>query len=162
MKNFGGLMFLVGALVALSPLVHAADDALSCAKPLQEARNGMRLQTQLMMAGMMCQPYVDEANFYGKYLALVKDHEAVFTDYEQRLLDFYAVQGKVKPARSLDTYRTELANALSEVIATMTPAEFCQKTSEQIADIRGLSSEDLRAVTQLIPDRECTSVHAQR
>jgi hypothetical protein len=89
------------------------------------AEQAIRYQTQLMVAGMLCQQQAGQ-QIYSQYQGFSLRNQDVITRAENQLIGFFRVHGtEATPERSLHTLRTNLANELSMRAMGQSMDKFC-------------------------------------
>lgn len=115
----------------LMPLVLGAASAVAAPAPCftaeeVEAAEAIRFHTDLMVASLVCRPLRGDHDSYDRYRAFTRKHEGLFAAYERTLINRFArLESGGDPVRRFDTYRTELANALSDRAATTPLPSLC-------------------------------------
>lgn len=97
-----------------------------CYTPQQyRAEQAIRYQTQLMVAGMLCQQQAGQ-HIYNQYQGFSVRNQDVITRAENQLIGFFRIHGTdATPERSLHSLRTNLANELSMRAMGQSLDKFC-------------------------------------
>ena len=110
-----------------------------------EAEQGLRIHSELMVISLNCQHMSHKrGNLYILYREFTRKHQALFSDYERRLMSYYQRQGVRNPERKLHNMRTWLANSVAEDAAQMRPDLFCRAYSERIPEALRLDTRQVR------------------
>lgn len=138
-------MFMVATVLgstgasARSPSCYRADEA--------QAEQGVRIESELMVIGLNCQAMHSisgSQNLYVEYRQWVAKHNGVFSEYENRLINYYRRQGSKNPEASLHTLRTILANKVATDAAHMRPDLFCAKYAPRISKVSSMDDATIR------------------
>lgn len=106
-----------------------------------EAEQGLRIHSELMVISLNCQHMSHKrGNLYILYREFTRKHQALFSDYERRLISFYQREGIRNPEQRLHQMRTVLANRVAEDAAQMRPDLFCRAYSERIPNALALDT----------------------
>ncbi|CAK0746669.1 exported hypothetical protein [Azospirillaceae bacterium] len=108
-----------------------------------EAEQGLRLDTELMVAGLQCNDAYADRKTFQKYGDFNKRHSTLVRTWEQAMIGFFQRTGG-NATKRFDTYRTELANAASRRGATMTASIYCHTTIDDVTGIDAASADDVR------------------
>jgi hypothetical protein len=111
-----------------------------------EAEQGVRILSELMVIGLNCQHLTPQGqeNLYTQYKKFALKNEALFTGYENTLLDFYRSEGISNPEANLHQMRTDVANKISKDAAVMRPDAFCAAYAQRIPKANQMSQTKIR------------------
>lgn len=111
-----------------------------------EAEQGLRIHSELMVIGLNCQGmrFKDGTNLYGEYNEFTRQNVDIFSAYESKLLEYYRRRGDSNPESSLNTLRTQLANAISNSAARMKPDQFCNRYAGRIFKAAAMDRQTLK------------------
>jgi hypothetical protein len=119
---------LLWVLTAFAVFAAAEPKAVQpkCYTPQQyRAEQAVRYQTQLMVAGMLCQQQAGQ-QIYSQYQGFSLRNQDVINRAENQLIGFFRVHGgESTPERSLHSLRTNLANELSMRAMQQSIDKFC-------------------------------------
>ena len=114
-------------------------------KAEMEAEQGLRIHSELMVISLNCQHMSHKrGNLYILYREFTCKHQALFSDYERRLISYYQRQGVRNPERKLHNMRTQLANQVAQDAAKMRPDIFCRTYSNRIPEAMQLDTRQVR------------------
>lgn len=135
--------FMLLMLLGFSSLSHAS----GCyTKSEAEAEQGIRIHSELMVIGLNCSHLMSAKgeNLYVKYRQWTKQHEDIFSGYEDTLMFYFSRNGEKAPEDRLNTLRTNFANKISLEAAKMRPDVFCQHYGARIERASGLDNRQIR------------------
>ncbi len=117
-----------------------------------EAEQGVRILSELMVIGLNCQHLTPKGqeNLYTQYKKFALKHEALFSGYEDTLLQFYGSEGKSNPDSYLHQVRTDVANKISKDAAVMRPDAFCAAYAPRIAKAGQMGEDKIRRWAQTV------------
>lgn len=110
------------------------------------AEQAIRLHTELMVVGLTCGDGAGAAGtgLFAQYKAFTLRHKDDIAAWEKTLIGHFRRHAKGDATRSFDTFRTRLANEMSQrAIALSTPV-FCGAHVPLVAKAAALSREDLK------------------
>lgn len=99
-----------------------------------EAEQGIKIKSELMVIGLNCmhKNKPGEANLYNQYHNFSRKHDALFSEYEETIRNYYIRAGVPNPEDRLKTLRTSFANKISGDAASMRPDVFCWHYADRI------------------------------
>jgi hypothetical protein len=123
----GSLFWVLSAYMVFAADKPTALKAVQkCYTPQQyRAEQAVRYQTQLMVAGMLCQQQAGQ-QIYSQYQGFSLRNQEVITRAENQLIGFFRVHGtETTPERGLHSLRTNLANEFSMRAMQQSIDKFC-------------------------------------
>lgn len=126
-----------------APPVQAASDCYTRAE--FTAEQGLRLHTEMMVVGLVCQRLRPERDFLGQYQAFTRTHREQLRRWEATLIAHFRRNGAGSATRSFDALRTALANETAQRATMLTTGVFCAQAEPFMAEMTGLSTEALLA-----------------
>lgn len=125
---------LLSSLMAIILAAQTAMAATCYTQAEAEAEQGLRIHSELMVIGLNCQNmrFTDGTNLYVEYNQFTREHLDIFAAYESRMLEYFKKRGDANPEASLNTLRTQMANAISNSAARMKPDQFCNRYAGRI------------------------------
>ncbi|MEA1937623.1 MAG: hypothetical protein U9N14_00830 [Pseudomonadota bacterium] len=111
-----------------------------------EAEQAVRLHSEMMVLGLTCRAYFPDA--YTRYNSFTVRHAVLLGGYEDRLISHFKRVGAANPIRAFHTRRTEIANEISGMAATMTPIAFCGKFGVRIYEMDSLDERGVRRLAR--------------
>ncbi|MDR3514363.1 MAG: hypothetical protein P4M00_00990 [Azospirillaceae bacterium] len=108
-----------------------------------EAEQGIRLHTDLMVAGLTCQRFDPSKPFFDQYNTFTHTHRAAIMMWESQLIGHYRQLHHGDPTRVFDTLRTDIANESARRAQLMTTPVFCDEQGAFVAEAMKLTPETL-------------------
>lgn len=141
-------MFYRILLISIVFLTFSTDShAVSCYSAVEaEAEQGIRIHSELMVIGLNCQHMTPRGwkNFYMQYREFANRNAPLFSEYEQKLINFFQEEGRGDAEKQLHDLRTNFANKVSKDAATMRPDIFCATYAPRIPKVANMSQAELR------------------
>ena len=111
-----------------------------------EAEQGIRIHSELMVIGLNCQHMTPAGheNYYAQYRQFTALHQALFKNYEDRLIAYFKRTGQSNPVGALNDLRTSFANKISQNAAKMRPDVFCSRYMERIEKAQRMDNQKIR------------------
>ncbi|WP_155524640.1 hypothetical protein [Oleisolibacter albus] len=158
-------LFCASAFAADAPAKKKAPPpkakAAPCYTPAEfEAEQAIRLHTELMVVGLTCQAMDQKGtpSLFAQYKQFTLNHQMQIQEWEKALIGQYKRAGVKNPTKEFDSFRTRLANEMSQRAIALTTPIFCeshaaivpQALAMSVADVkRAVTSEDVVRVSLL-------------
>lgn len=94
-----------------------------------KAEQVIRYHTRLMVLGMLCQGVLKQ-NTYSDYQAFTQRNQIIINEQENKLISYFKQDNQPNPDRALHSFRTDLANAISQQ-AAYSVTSFCQRYTHE-------------------------------
>jgi hypothetical protein len=120
-----------------------------------EAEQGIRIHSELMVIALNCQHMTPAGwkNFYVQYQQITARDANIIGNYENVLINYFALAGRPNPERSLHDLRTDFANKVSTDAAKMRPDIFCATFAPRLPKVDKMSPAEFKAwAADLRPD----------
>lgn len=120
-----------------------------------EAEQGIRIHSELMVIALNCQHMTPPGwkNFYVQYQQITARDANIIGNYENVLINYFALAGRANPERSLHDLRTDFANKVSTDAAKMRPDIFCATYAPRLPKVDKMSPAEFKAwAADLRPD----------
>ena len=115
-----------------------------------EAEQGLRIHTELMNIALNCQHLAAVGTVLTKqYEQFTAKNNGLIAGYETTMRNFYASEGSNAEA-SLNTFRTMLANRISQDAVRLQPNVFCKAYGDRIVQANGMSQPKFRKWAQTV------------
>lgn len=154
MKKLTGLL---GFVLCLSITVNGALASGCYSTSEFEAEQGLRIHSELMVIGLTCMKMPQGEAMYKKYQSFTLKHQNLIAEYESDIIGYYARQGVKNPERQLHTFRTNLANEISQHAITMSTSSFCQHFGPRIDQALQMDNQKLRRWAQHVWPKSSTT-----
>ena len=111
-----------------------------------EAEQGIKIHSELMVIALNCQHMTPRGwkNFYQQYQEITRNNANLIGNYENILINYFALAGKPNPERSFNDMRTDLANKVSTDAAKMRPDVFCANFATRVPKVAGMSMAEFQ------------------
>jgi hypothetical protein len=113
-----------------------------------EAEQGLRIHSELMVIGLTCIKMPQGQELFHKYKQFTAVNSNLIAGYEQTLISHYASQGAANPEKKFHTFRTNIANEISQHAISMSTLSFCQKFSSHLDEALAMDQAKLRRWAQ--------------
>ena len=112
-----------------------------------EAEQGIRIHSELMVIALNCQHMTPPGwtNFYVQYQQFTARNASLIGNYENVLINYFALAGKPNPERAFHDLRTSFANKVSTDAAQMRPDIFCAKYAPRLPKVDKMSTAEFKA-----------------
>jgi hypothetical protein len=112
------------------------------------AEQGIRYHTELMVIGLTCrEASAPGQDLFADYKRVTLAYRDVIVGWERALIAHFKRTGAANPTRSLDNFRTAMANENARRIAAVTTPVYCQTHVPMLA--RALSMSAVEAKREL-------------
>lgn len=140
---------LLSLLIALLPAAAFAQEGCYSAEQL-EAEQGLRIHTELMIIALNCQHLAANGVALNKqYEEFTRRNLGLIEGYENTMRAFFQSEG-TSSENSLNTFRTMLANRISNDAVRLQPNVFCRAYSDRIVQANGMSTGKFRKWAQTV------------
>lgn len=110
-----------------------------------EAEQGIRFHTELMVIGLTCREAMGPGrDLFADYKRVTLALRDTIVGWERALIAHYKRSGAANPTRSLDNFRTAVANENAQRIASVTAPVYCQTQALQIDRAMALSAAEAK------------------
>lgn len=110
-----------------------------------EAEQGIRFHTELMVIGLTCRDAMGPGkDLFADYKRVTLALRDTIVGWERALIAHYKRTGAANPTRSLDNFRTAVANENAQRIASVTTPVYCQTQALQIERALALSAAEAK------------------
>lgn len=119
-----------------------------CYTPAEaEAEQGIRIHSELMVIALNCQHMTPSGwkNFYVQYQQITARNAALIGNYENILINYFALAGKSNPERAFHDLRTSFANKVSTDAAQMRPDIFCATYAPRLPKVDKMTTADFQS-----------------
>jgi hypothetical protein len=141
--------FMRFTVFALFLSLTAASSAQACYSAReQEAEQGLRINSELMVIGLTCARMPQGHELYSKYQQFTQKNADLIAEYETNLINYYSSQGISNPENKLNTLRTDMANEISSRAISMSTHTFCDTYSSHIDRALEMDQHRLRQWAQ--------------
>lgn len=135
------------AALLAGALAHPAAAKAPCYTQAEaEAEQAIRLHTELMVVGLTCaemSPAVGPSLF-AQYKQFTLRHQDDIAAWEKALIGHFRRHAKGNATRNFDSFRTRLANEMSQRAIALTTPVFCQTHVPAVTKVGALSSDELK------------------
>lgn len=118
-----------------------------------EAEQAIRLHTELMVVGLTCAEMNPAAgpSLFAQYKEFTLRHKDELGRWEKALIGHFKRHHKGNATRHFDSFRTRLANEMSQRAIALTTPVFCQSHVPMVARAGALTQADLRHLVSAEP-----------
>lgn len=111
-----------------------------------EAEQGIKIHSELMVIALNCQHMTPRGwkNFYAQYREITARNANLIGNYENIMINYFALAGKANPERAFHDMRTDLANKVSTDAARMRPDIFCSNFATRIPKVDKMTSGEIQ------------------
>lgn len=120
----------------------------TCYMPQEaEAEQGIKIHSELMVIALNCQHMTPSGwkNFYQQYQEITARNAGLIGNYENVMINYFALAGKSNPELAFHDMRTDFANKVSTDAAKMRPDIFCSKFAPRLPKVDKMSSAEMQA-----------------
>lgn len=112
-----------------------------------EAEQGIRIHSELMVIALNCQHMTPRGwkNFYQQYQEITARNANLIGNYENVLINYFALAGRPNPERAFHDMRTTFANKVSTDAARMRPDIFCSQYAPRLPKVDKMTTADIKA-----------------
>lgn len=112
------------------------------------AEQALRLHTELMVIGLSCGGDKNAAGetLFARYNRFTQQNRKQIVDWEKAMIGHFKRTGRANPTREFDSYRTRLANEVSQRVSSLSPAVFCPTHAPLVDRVVALAPEQVRTV----------------
>lgn len=123
-----------------------------------EAEQGIRIHSELMVIGLTCMRMPQGGSqLYSKYQNFTQKNKGLIAGYEKDILSYYRRTGAANPETALHTFRTSMANQISQHAIAMSTVSFCKRFSPRMDQALAMDSQKIRRWAQRPWDGSPTS-----
>lgn len=114
-----------------------------------EAEQGIRIHSELMVIGLTCIKMPQGGpQLYSKYQNFTQKNKGLISSYENDIISYYRRTGAGNPEIKLHTFRTTLANQISQHAIEMSTVSFCKRFSPRIDQALAMDKTKIRRWAQ--------------
>ncbi len=115
-----------------------------------EAEQAIRLHTEMMVVGLTCAAMnpATGPSLFAQYKEFTLRHKDEIGRWEKALIGHFKRHAKGNPTRHFDTYRTRLANEMSQRAIALTTPVFCDSHVPVVAKAGALSTDELKRLVK--------------
>jgi hypothetical protein len=114
----------------------------------QEAEQGIRIHSELMVIGLTCMKMPEGQQLYSKYQQFTQKNADLIAGYETDLINYYSKEGVANPEKKFHTLRTDMANDISGKAIAMSTLTFCEKYSSHLDQALAMDQQTVRRWAQ--------------
>jgi len=139
---------LIALFIVLLPASAFAENCYNAEQ--LEAEQGLRIHTELMNIALNCQHLAAVGTLLNKqYEQFTQRNIGLIQGYENTMRSFYASEG-TNPESSLNTFRTMMANRISNDAVRLQPNVFCKAYGDRIVQANAMSTPKFRKWAQTV------------
>lgn len=118
-----------------------------CYTPAEfEAEQAIRLHTELMVVGLTCQAMDPKGgpSLFAQYKMFTLKHQAAVQGWEKALIAHYKRAGVRNPTKEFDSFRTRLANEMSQRAIALSAQIFCENHVPVVGAAMAMPEKDVQ------------------
>ncbi|QJE73029.1 hypothetical protein HHL28_07965 [Aerophototrophica crusticola] len=118
-----------------------------CYTPAEfEAEQAIRLHTELMVVGLTCQAMdpKDGPSLFAQYKMFTLKHQAAVQGWEKSLIGHFKRAGSRNPTKEFDSFRTRLANEMSQRAIALSAQIFCENHVPVVGKAMSMPDKDVQ------------------
>jgi hypothetical protein len=137
------------ALLLAGPAGHAATPPAgpACYTDSEfEAELALRLHTEIMVTSLSCESGQkgQSSSLFAQYRKFTEQNQQQIIGWERAMIGHFKRVGKGNATRSFDSYRTRLANELSQRVSSLSPIVYCPSHMPLVPKMAALTPADVR------------------